>query len=1399
MNFWIKGANPQGNGMLVDSKSTAQLSGIHTHMTTQNRFQYIQGTPVITFRENEESANDFFVRSDPSFTMYTFVRDGGTINYYKNGTIFDTDSTSFNESHPTQVFPRFGNLNNVADDRPLEQATIDEWSFWSRALSATDVSNLYNSGFGLELDNQTLIVQMEFNQTEIDTASVLDDETFIMNKTIRNVEFFSGGNKTMFADNFTNYATQGEADAVWTENHNTVRVNITSDEIDWDAHRNGTNNLLSVDFGNGTINDEKWLLRFEITVDNKAFPTTGSTGLNVVLSDVDPALGLDVGTVNDLLGCQIQLSAPLDYFSLVRIDNGAVIINPDGFDNTNGFSAGETFFMELERTSATTAECNIYNDSDFNSVNKTRSLTIPSTITDLRWLFIGSNSDVSTYDGTLDGTIDDIHFTEYDFFDQFSFTDDWTTTDATTLDVNVTSNRLEFNLPTLTTSNAGTAIDLGAGNISNSTWELKFKLDLDTFNTNSDDTGQEVHVGISSADQTFLSNNVNQDYIGLKFSGAGSVETYDVIGADGQAPTTGGAIKSTFTRTPSAETIYVQIIRDNPTSVTVNQYSDNLFSVLLESSQATVSTGITDLRYLKLMAKNVDGTANGDIIGAVDDVTFINEGGNATLTFFTGDLVQVNELLNVTKINATGVNFNQTVSDIVTIVDEVNDIATVTKIFTDTVTTADVEITSKNPVPNAINDLDAFAVGNSCELTWSTPINLGDPLAPINGYGIFSSVDGGLFIPIIANTSNTNTAFNHTGLNALSTYLYNVTAFNKYGTSLNSNIDSCVPQSGSDPPSIPTGLTAVNQGENVFLDWDHDTVGNPTGFKIERALGDGAFFDLVSDTSPDSSTNFLDNTVVPATSYRYRISAINAFGTSDPSGVASITTLFPPTQPTLMAVQNGSKISLTWTEPQSDEPINGYTIERRINFGSLSIFVANTTTTSLIFDDFNVTKPNTYGYLVKALSSLGVGLDSNIVDVVFGSHTTVEVREQDGSGFKGGGTVRLENSTFTLDQALDSGSNAIFDNLDSGNYNFTFIDADNFILNKTFAFPHPSGNLSNSFTIFALVFDVDCPSAGTGTDVRIKVNYTDGKDITEYPATPVCDSSDKVSWSVRWQGDAGVDMSTMIADFISNKFMTNADQFLVSAIQTDTIYNSPLNQIESVEYVVNNNVTVTDVTINFDLFLGEAPPSGGSGGSGGTPPAGSTIPQLKIELLQRLTGLSVLSRTHTFASAGDVIEGAITVEWEGEAPLTVKSIDVGEFTNIIRFEIPPILLAQMIEGSGEFAMSSADIPYIITLPPFICDEALGITQNCVNEELLSIPISFIFESEGVDYTASTTVMVDLRPIPFDLPQLQIILLGLVLIISAIAGNFIRQRIRGSDAKRASRSRKKKFKKKFDSS
>jgi len=709
----------------------------------------------------------------------------------------------------------------------------------------------------------------------------------------------------------------------------------------------------------------------------------------------------------------------------------------------------------------------------------------------------------------------------------------------------------------------------------------------------------------------------------------------------------------------------------------------------------------------------------------------------------------------------------------------------------DLVNATDSVIITPPTIPEGILDLTGDTVLNTCELSWSAPITT----STINGYKILRQINGGGFITLIANTSNTLTTHIDGGLTMNVLYEYDVLAGNKFGfATVSSNIVDCTPIV-SGVSTAPLSLTAINVGSDVQLDWLEPTDGDPTGYQIQRKVtSTGSWITIVNDTGTTSLT-FLDTTVNPSTEYVYRLGGWNSFGLGAFSQEATINTLTLADAPFLTAQQVGDEIVLNWIEPTSGSPINGYKIDRRINLGTLTTFVANTTTTSLTFTDSNVTKPDTFGYRVRALSDLGEGSVSNIVDVVFGSHLVIHVREQDGSGFKGGGIVKGENATFSDLIGLDTNSDAIFDNLAVFNYNFTFFDDDNYILNKTFNFPSPAGNDTSEFTINALVFDVDCPDNGAGTDIRIKVNYTDAKDITEFPSTPVCDSTDQVSWSTRWQGDAVNDTSTMIADFISTVFKANAEQFLASADIIPTIYNSGANQIESETYVVN----MTDVTINFNLFLGRAPSGGGAPSPSPSNPAQPTpsIPDPEIVFEQRLTGLSLLSRTHQFAQAGDVIEGSITVNWEGELNLDVRAIDTSKTDLDIRFDLTPFPLDQTIVGIGEFAMSTADIPYMIVLPADECNPEIGLTQNCFDPLLHTIPLEFEFQRDDQVYEASTEVFVDGRPIPLDIVQLQIILLFLVLIASAVFGRFIRNRARGST--RRTKTKKKKFKKKFDSS
>jgi len=952
------------------------------------------------------------------------------------------------------------------------------------------------------------------------------------------------------------------------------------------------------------------------------------------------------------------------------------------------------------------------------------------------------------------------------------------------------------------------------------------------------------------------------------------------------------------------------------------------------------------------------------------------------------------------------------------------------------------------PVPSAITDLVASVVGEQCNLSWTVPSG------SITGHRILRAVDGGNFVELIAN-SGTSGSHSDLGLVIGSLYQYDVHALNAEGEALSSNIVSCTPVASGVAPA-PTGLTASNlPNGDVQLMWDNPNNPSISGYQIERKLENGAFIIIDPDTG-NSGVTFTDTTTVLGNEYTYRISSINTFGFSDTSNEATIMTLMPPNTPTLSAEQVGTLITLTWTEPTSDGTVNGYKIEKRTNFGSFSVLVANTTNTLLTFDDSAVTKPNTYGYRVSAHDDIpSTSTVSNVVDVVFGSHLTVFVKEQDNSGFKGGGFVTVFNSTvgggggggsgitgftnsgslgsagqavyteagiastfvtttgiinqgvikngtssldtdgeiiignslstwnflhrgnvgdnvtsinfwlkgdvvgapvypiigtggtdnggsdagwalwtqsgnnmivsvqesstnniefttigtpppddsnwhmityvqdkgnttgnwivycldgscanvgsisaydglnptnalfnmtigggtpfgndvvqntfdfddltiwqgyqltqsdvttmynsgtgstggniqsgsqvvhisfdagteiggggggggggavdFTQTLALDSTSKVIFDNLDAGTYNYTFIDNDNFVLNKTFNNVFPAGTSSDSFSIFALVFDVDCPNT-SGTDVRIKLNYTDLQSISSYPATPVCDNSDKISWATTWTGDTGTQQSQFIADFISPRFRANADNFLVGLIPVTTSYSQNLNRIISSTFDIT---TASDVTINFDVFLGDAPAGGGDGmGSGGSSGSGSTsIPSQKIVFTNRLQGLTLLSISHMFIQPSDVIKGTITVGWQGEQDMVIRKISVDEFTDIIRFaERAPFDLDPVVVGAGETARSEAEIQYTIFIPDVFCDAELGITLNCFPPELVVIPVEFTFEFEGQDFIGSTEIVLDARPIPIPFAQLQTIALFIGILFSALVANSIRKGI-----------------------
>ena len=104
---------------------------------------------------------------------------------------------------------------------------------------------------------------------------------------------------------------------------------------------------------------------------------------------------------------------------------------------------------------------------------------------------------------------------------------------------------------------------------------------------------------------------------------------------------------------------------------------------------------------------------------------------------------------------------------------------------------------------------------------------------------------------------------------------------------------------GATAPDAPTGLTATADGQSeIDLNWDapaDDGRTNITGYRIEVSP-DGAsasWADLVAHTTPDRNvirTSYSHKGLDAATTRHYRVSAINAVGTSDPSNTDHATT-----------------------------------------------------------------------------------------------------------------------------------------------------------------------------------------------------------------------------------------------------------------------------------------------------------------------------------------------------------------------------------------------------------------------------------------------------------------------------------------------------------------------------
>ena len=207
-----------------------------------------------------------------------------------------------------------------------------------------------------------------------------------------------------FEDDFSSYADQASADAVWARSSINNIVNVSTDKIDFNFKR-GTNARISKDLGAGNVSDTAWVLRFKIRF---SALTENNKALYVVFSTSDYSASTAVS--QDSLG--VGFGSGLSINALENVSSNNAIVGDYNSANYT-WVTGTDYYIEIKRLSATTTSSQAFSDSGYStSLVTTSSQTIPSgaSVVGLRYLKIFDDASFSITSDTGLGTIDDIKF-----------------------------------------------------------------------------------------------------------------------------------------------------------------------------------------------------------------------------------------------------------------------------------------------------------------------------------------------------------------------------------------------------------------------------------------------------------------------------------------------------------------------------------------------------------------------------------------------------------------------------------------------------------------------------------------------------------------------------------------------------------------------------------------------------------------------------------------------------------------------------------------------------------------------------------------------------------------------------------------------------------------------------
>lgn len=191
-----------------------------------------------------------------------------------------------------------------------------------------------------------------------------------------------------------------------------------------------------------------------------------------------------------------------------------------------------------------------------------------------------------------------------------------------------------------------------------------------------------------------------------------------------------------------------------------------------------------------------------------------------------------------------------------------------------TTKTYTVNFTFDSPeVPTA---LTATASETNIDLSWNT-------VASATGYNVYRSTSEDGEYSKLTDIPVTTTSYVDIGLGGNTTYYYKVTAINAAGESAKSAAAAATTASVIVTPAIPVNLSATATGtSSINLNWT--AVSGATGYNVYCAVGNGEYIKLTN--SPVTMNSYTSTGLNPATTYYYKVTAVNSAGESERSTAA---------------------------------------------------------------------------------------------------------------------------------------------------------------------------------------------------------------------------------------------------------------------------------------------------------------------------------------------------------------------------------------------------------------------------------------------------------------------------------------------------------------------------------